>query len=70
MLIPRRCTITITICNSYNASQSHSQEMHSRIQTQEITRKDQPIKVHGQHKTVCQKRKWIGNPNTDCENLQ
>ena len=24
--------------------------------------------LHGQHQTVCQKRKGIGNANTDCEN--
>ena len=32
--IPGRCTITITVFNSNDATQSHSQEMHSRIQTQ------------------------------------
>ena len=29
-----RCTITITICNSHDATQPHALEMHSRIQTQ------------------------------------
>ena len=31
--LPERYAITITICNSYDASQSHAQEIHSRIQT-------------------------------------
>ena len=30
--IPERCTITITICNSDDATQSHTREMHWRIQ--------------------------------------
>ena len=29
----RRCSITITICNSDDTTQPHTQEMHSRIQT-------------------------------------
>ena len=32
--IPGRCTVTITLCNSDDATPSHSQEMQSRIQTQ------------------------------------
>ena len=28
---------------------------------------DQPLNVHGQHKTVCPKRKRTGNPNTGWE---
>ena len=44
--------------------------MHSQIQTQLITRKDQPLNVHGQHQTFSQKQKRIGNPNTNCENIQ
>ena len=31
--IPRRCTITIIICNNHNATQSRTQEMHRQIQT-------------------------------------
>ena len=31
--IPGKCTITITICNSDDTTQSHSQEMHRWIQT-------------------------------------
>ena len=31
--IPRRCTITISICNSDDATQPHTQKMHSQIQT-------------------------------------
>ena len=31
--IPGRCTLTITIFNSNDATQPHTQEMHSRIQT-------------------------------------
>ena len=33
--------------NTDDATQSHSQEMPRRIQTQLITRKDQPPNVHG-----------------------
>ena len=32
--IPGRCTITIIIRNSGDATQSHPQEMHNQIQTQ------------------------------------
>ena len=31
--LPRRCTITITIYNSDDATQPHTQKMYSRIQT-------------------------------------
>ena len=37
--IPGRCTITITIWHSDDATQWHSQEMHSRIQTHLIAKK-------------------------------
>ena len=50
--IPGRCTLIITICNSDDGNPSHSQEMHSRIQTQEIVRKDKPFNVHRRHQTV------------------
>ena len=30
---PRRCTITLTIHNSHDATEPHTQKMHSRIQT-------------------------------------
>ena len=30
---PRRCTITLTIHNSHNVTEPHSQKMHGRIQT-------------------------------------
>ena len=31
--IPGRCTVAITICNCHNATQPHTQKMHSRIRT-------------------------------------
>ena len=31
--IPERCTVTITICNNDDTTQSHSQEINIRIQT-------------------------------------
>ena len=46
---PRRCTITRTIHNSHDATEPHFQKMHSRIQTQQIAREDQPPNVHGWH---------------------
>ena len=55
--IPGKCIITITIRNSDDATQSHSQEMHSRIQTQLIARKDQPLNVNRRHQTVRKKNK-------------
>ena len=45
---PRRFTITLTIHNSHDATEPHSQKMRSRIQTQLIAR-DQPPNVHGLH---------------------
>ena len=62
--IPRRCTITIAICYHDDATQPHSQEIHRWKQTHEIVGNDQSPNVHGRHKTFCQKRKSIGNPNT------
>ena len=50
--IPGRCTITITICNSDDATQPHTQEMYCRIQTLSITGKDQSPNLHGRHQTV------------------
>ena len=44
--------------------------MHSQIQTQWITRKDPPLNVHGRQQITCQKRTIIGNPNTNCGNIQ
>ena len=45
---PRRCTITLTIHNSHDATELHTQKMHSRIQIQLIAREDQsPNNVHG-----------------------
>ena len=46
---PRRCTITLTIHNSHDTTEPHSQKMRSRIQTQQIAREDQPPNVHGWH---------------------
>ena len=43
---PRRCTITLTIHNSHDATEPHTQKMRSRIQTQQIAREDQPPNVH------------------------
>ena len=47
--IPGRCTITIIICNSDDTTQLHTQEMHRRIQTKYIARKNQPPNVYGRH---------------------
>ena len=33
VIVQRRCTITITVCNSDDATQLHTQEMHCRIKT-------------------------------------
>ena len=45
----RRCTITLTIHNSHDSTEPHSQKMRSRIHTQQIAREDQPPNVHGWH---------------------
>ena len=45
---PRRCTITLTIHNSHDATEPHTQKMRCRIQTQQIGR-DQPPNVCGWH---------------------
>ena len=69
--IPGRCTITIIIiCFSDDDTQSHPQEILSRIQTQKIARKDQTLNEYRRHQTVCQKGKRIGNPYTDSKNIQ
>ena len=68
--IPRKGVIAITICHSNDATQPHIQEMHRLIQTYKIERKDQPLSVHGRHQTDYQKRKSIGNPSTDGEDIQ
>ena len=68
--IPGRCIITITICNNDDAAQSHHKEMHSRIKTQLIARKDQPLDVHGSHQNAYQKQKRNGKPHADSENIQ
>ena len=47
-----------------------SQKMHSRIQTYEITGKDQSHNVHEQHETVCKNEKRTGNINVHSENIQ
>ena len=44
---------TITICNSIDVTQSHTQKLHGRILTQYIARKDQALYVHGRHQVVC-----------------
>ena len=46
-IFPRRCTLTIH--NSHGVTEPHTQKMRSRIQTQQIARKDQPRNVHGWH---------------------
>ena len=46
---PKRCTITLTIHNSHDATEPHSQKMRSQIQTQQIAREDQSPNVHGWH---------------------
>ena len=40
--LPRRCTIALTIHNSHDATEKHTQKMHCRIQSQQIAREDQP----------------------------
>ena len=45
----RRYTITLTIHNSHDATEPHTQKMRGRIQTQQISREDQPPNVHGWH---------------------
>ena len=45
--LPRKCTIALTIHNSHDATEPHTQKMHCRIQTQQIAREDQPPNVHG-----------------------
>ena len=47
--IPGRCTITITIYNSDDATQPHTLEMHRQKQTESIASKDQPPNVCGRH---------------------
>ena len=47
--IQRRCTITLTIHSSYDATEPHTQKMHCQIQTQQIAREDQPPNVHEWH---------------------
>ena len=61
---PRRCTITFTIHNSHDATESHTQKMHCWIQTQQNTRKDKSPYVHGWHLTICKKWKRSGNSHT------
>ena len=45
----RRCTITLTIHNSHDATEPHTQKVRSRIETQQIAREDQPPNGHGWH---------------------
>ena len=70
MHFPRRCTITLTIHNSHDATEPHSQKRRSRIHTQQIRREDQPPDVHGWHKIICKKSKRIGNSYTHRHNIQ
>ena len=62
--IPERCSITITLCNNDDATQTHTQEMHWKI-----TRKDQSLNVYRRHQTVRQKWKRIGNTNIGSEDI-
>ena len=41
MDFPRRCTIALTIHNSHDATEPHTQKMHCRIQTQQIFLKNE-----------------------------
>ena len=68
--IPRRCPITITIYKIDDATQPHTQKMHSRIQTYLIAGKDKSPNIHGRHQTICQKWKRIGNSDTRSQNIQ
>ena len=43
--LPSRCTIALTIHNSHDATEPHAKKMHCRIQTQQITREEQPPNV-------------------------
>ena len=47
--IPRKCTITITVCNCDDCTQPHTLEMHWQIQTYRIARKDQSPYVYGRY---------------------
>ena len=67
--ITGRCTITITICNRNDAAQPHTQEMHRRIQTYQIARKDQSPMYIDDIKLFAKKRKRIGNPYTGSEDI-
>ena len=46
--LPRSYTIALTIHNSHDATEPHTQKMQCRIQTQQISREDQS-NVHGWH---------------------
>ena len=61
---PRRCTITLTIHNSHDATEPHTQKMRSRIQTQQIARESLSPNVHGWHQTSWKKWKRSGNSHT------
>ena len=52
--LQRRFTITIIIFNN-DVTQSPTQEIHRRIETSQVERKNKPLNLNGQHQTVYQK---------------
>ena len=46
---PRRCAFAITICNSNDATQLHTKELHWGLQFYKVIRKINHIYVHGRH---------------------
>ena len=67
--ISRRCTITITIHNSDDATQPHTQKCTAGYKLSKSQGKDQLPNVHRQYQTVYIKWKTIGNSNTHSENI-
>ena len=51
---PRGFTLALTISNSNEASQSHTEEVHWELQIYKITRNDQSLYKNGRHQAV-----WI-----------
>ena len=55
------CAFIITICNSNDATQLHTEKMHRLQQIYLTARKDQSPNVYGGHEAVCKKKKRIGD---------
>ena len=60
--IPGRCTMTITFCNSDDATQPDTKLVNCK--------KSQSTNVNGRHQTVCQNWKGIGYSNAGSENIK